>query len=106
MCLPDQIQCLTSLAPYAHFPAPAPGCPVLPVATNGDSPGGIKGLGKDAVTQRSPGERGILHLDPLHIRPTKGEISQMDATQVPTQLSQQRQQTPRSIALSVLHPFA
>src|SRR5207253_5038971 len=50
MRLPDQMQGLTSLAPHTHFPTPAPGCPVLPVAADSYRPGGVKGLGKDGIT--------------------------------------------------------
>ena len=63
--LPDQVQGLSRLSPHAHFPAPAACRPVLPVAADGYRPGGIKGLGKDSVTDCGPGKRGILHLDPL-----------------------------------------
>src|SRR5437763_16008562 len=82
MRLPDQVQGLARLAPHAHFPAPAPGCPVLPGPADGYWPGAINGLGKDAVTQRSPGERSILHLDPLHICPPNGKVRQIEAAQV------------------------
>src|SRR6266699_5147180 len=50
----------------------AAGSPVLPVEACGNRPGGIKGLGKDGVTERGPRQGGILHLDPLQICPLQG----------------------------------
>src|SRR3989442_6484519 len=52
--LPDQVQGLACLAPPPHFPPPAPSGPVLPAAADGDRYDGIKGLGKDALTQQGP----------------------------------------------------
>ena len=83
MGLPDQVQGLTRLAPHAYFPAPAACRPVLPVAADGDRPGGIKGLGKDGVTKRGSGHGSILHLDPLQMRPPQGKLRQIEAAQVP-----------------------
>jgi len=69
-------------------------------------PGRVKGLGKDRLSQHGPGKRRILHLDILQIGATQHKMRQVKATQMPAQLSQQRQQIRRPIPLCLVSPLA
>src|SRR6266849_1611590 len=77
MCLPGQVQDLSSLAPHACSPPPAASSPVVPIGACGHRPGGIKGLGKDCIADYSPGQRRILHLNALQIHAAKRKIRQI-----------------------------
>ena len=99
MGLPDQVQHPACLFPHPHFPPPAACRPILPVRAGGHRPDGTEGRGKDAVLEPRPGKRRILHLDALQIHPAQRQPRQVETTQVPALLSQQRQHVGRSVAL-------
>src|SRR2546421_608531 len=86
--LPDPVQRLVS--PHPHFPSPVACSPVLPIVTDRYGPDGTKRLSKDTIQEPGPGQRCVLHLGLLQMRTTQQEMRQVETTQMPPLLVQQR----------------
>ena len=86
--LPDPVQRLVS--PHPHFPSPVACSPVLPIVTDRYGPDGTKRLSKDTIHEPGPGQRCVLHLGLLQMRTTQQEMRQVETTQMPPLLVQQR----------------